>query len=336
MSFIDDIKEKAKTDKKLIILPETEDERTYRAAAEALREGYADILLVGDPEVIATKAQELKVDISKASIIDPANTNRLDAYIDKMVELRKAKGMTPGQAKDILKQDYTTFAVMAMKMGDADGMVSGCCHSTANTLRPALQLLKTAPGAELVSAFFVMVVPDCDFSEDNGVFVFGDGGLNQDPDSIELAAIAHDCAASYEALVGREARVAMLSHSSKGSARHDLVTKVDHATEYAKVKYPDLKVDGELQLDAAIVPEIAASKAPGSEVAGRANVLIFPNLDAGNIGYKLVQRLGKAEAYGPLLQGISKPVNDLSRGCSWQDFAGVIAITAVQAQNASK
>ncbi len=218
-----------------------------------------------------------------------------------------------------------------IKAGDADGMVSGACHSTANTLRPCLQIIKTKPGCKLVSAFFLMIVPNCEYGED-GVFVFGDCGLNQDPNPEELAAIAASSAESFEQLTGKKAKVAMLSHSTKGSAKHDLVTKVVEATKIAKEQYPELDVDGELQLDAALVPSVAASKAPDSTVAGQANVLIFPNLDAGNIGYKLVQRLAKAEAYGPVTQGIGAPVNDLSRGCFADDIVGVVAITAVQAQ----
>lgn len=219
-----------------------------------------------------------------------------------------------------------------VKMGDADGMVSGACHSTADTLRPCLQILKTKPGTKLVSAFFIMVVPDCEMGE-NGTFVFGDCGLNQNPSPEELAAIAISSAESFKQLVGAEPRVAMLSHSSMGSAKHDDVTKVVEAVKIAKAEAPDLMLDGELQLDAAIVPSVGASKAPQSPVAGKANVLIFPDLDAGNIGYKLVQRLAKAEAYGPMTQGIAAPVNDLSRGCSAKDIEGVVAITAVQCQS---
>jgi phosphate acetyltransferase len=250
--------------------------------------------------------------------------------VDIFVELRKSKGMTPEEARRLLTTDYTYFAVLMVKAGDADGMVSGACHSTADTLRPSLQILKTAPGTKLVSGFFLMVVPNRKLGAD-GTFVFADCGLNQHPNPEELAAIADSSAKSFRALVGEEPYIAMLSHSSKGSAKHADVDKMVEATKIAQREYPDLKVDGELQLDAAVVPDIGASKAPGSEVAGHANVLIFPDLDAGNIGYKLIHRLGLAEAYGPLTQGISKPVNDLSRGCSAEDIVGVIAITAVQA-----
>lgn len=240
--------------------------------------------------------------------------------------------MTEEQAREILLTNYLYYGVMMVKMQDADGMVSGACHSTADTLRPCLQILKTKPGTKLVSAFFVMCVPDCEFGED-GVFVFGDCGLNQNPTPEELAAIAESSAESFRMLVGKEPKVALLSHSSKGSAKHADVDKVTEAVRIAKEVNPDLELDGELQLDAAIVPSVGESKAPGSKVAGHANVLIFPDLDAGNIGYKLVQRLAKAEAYGPMTQGIAAPVNDLSRGCSADDIVGVVAITAVQAQN---
>jgi phosphate acetyltransferase len=329
MAFIDDIKKRAKQNKKTIVLPESEDRRTLEAASIALKEGTANIILVGNPEKIKQDAKDL--DLSAATVIDPKNTEKLPSYIDLFVELRKKKGMTPEKAKEILTTDNLYFGVLMVKAGDADGMVSGACHATADVLRPSLQILKTAPGTKLVSAFFLMVVPDCEYGQ-NGTFVFGDCGLNQNPTSEELAAIAESSAKSFKQLVGEEPIVAMLSHSSKGSAKHADVDKVVEATRIAKENYPDLKVDGELQLDAAIVPSIGSSKAPGSPVAGKANVLIFPDLDAGNIGYKLVQRLAKAEAYGPMTQGIAKPVNDLSRGCSYEDIVGVIAITAVQCQ----
>ena len=329
MAFIDEIKAKAKADKKTVILPESMDRRTFEAAAEILAEDIADLIIIGTDEEVKTNSEGL--DISKATIINPHTYEKTEAYIDAFVELRKAKGMTKEEATKTLLGDYMYYACMMVKMGDGDGIVSGACHSTANTLRPSLQIIKTAPGTKLVSAFFVMVVPNCEFGED-GVFVFGDCGLVQNPNPEELAAIAGSSAASFKQLVGKEPIVALLSHSSMGSAKHDDVTKVVEATKIAKEEYPQFAIDGELQADAAMVPSIGASKAPDSKVAGKANVLIFPDLDAGNIGYKLVQRLGKAEAYGPMCQGIAKPVNDLSRGCSAKDIVGVIAITAVQAQ----
>ena len=329
MAFIDDIKARAKADKKTIILPESMDRRTFEAAAEILAEDIADLVIIGTPEEVAKNSEGL--DISKATIIDPFKNEKTDTYVNEFYELRKAKGMTPEQARETVLGDYMYYACMMVKMGDGDGIVSGACHSTANTLRPSLQIIKTKPGTKLVSAFFVMVVPNCDMG-DNGTFVFGDCGLNQNPNPEELAAIAGSSAESFKLLVGKDPIVAMLSHSSMGSAKHDDVTKVVEATKIAKEQYPLFAIDGELQADAAMVPSIGASKAPDSKVAGKANVLIFPDLDAGNIGYKLVQRLAKAEAYGPMCQGIAKPVNDLSRGCSAKDIVGVIAITAVQAQ----
>lgn len=330
MGFIDEIKAKAKADLKTIVLPETEDARTYEAAEAILKEGTAKLILIGSEEEVAKNKGSF--DISGAQIVDPAKSEKTESYIAKLVELRQKKGMTEEQARELLLTNYPYYGVMMVKMGDADGMVSGACHSTADTLRPCLQILKTKPGTKLVSAFFIMVVPDCDMGE-NGTFVFGDCGLNQNPTPEELATIAISSAESFKQLVGAEPRVAMLSHSSKGSAKHDDVTKVVEATRIAKEEAPDLMLDGELQLDAAIVPSVGESKAPGSPVAGKANVLIFPDLDAGNIGYKLVQRLAKAEAYGPMTQGIAAPVNDLSRGCSAKDIEGVVAITAVQCQS---
>jgi phosphate acetyltransferase len=330
MAFIDEIKAKAKSNKKTVILPESMDRRTFEAAAEILSEDIANLIIIGTDEEVAKNSEGL--DISKATIINPNTYEKTQEYINGFYELRKAKGMTPEEAEKTLLSDYMYYACMMVKMGDGDGIVSGACHSTANTLRPSLQIIKTAPGTKLVSAFFVMVVPDCEYGED-GVFVFGDCGLVQNPNPEELAAIAGSSAASFKQLVGKEPVVALLSHSSMGSAKHDDVTKVVEATKIAKEEYPQFAIDGELQADAAMVPSIGASKAPNSKVAGKANVLIFPDLDAGNIGYKLVQRLGKAEAYGPMCQGIAKPVNDLSRGCSAKDIVGVIAITAVQAQN---
>lgn len=329
MAFIDEMKKKAKMDKKTIVLPESMDRRIFEAAAEILAEDVANIVIIGTPEEVAKNSEGL--DVSKATIVDPATYPKTEEYIDTLVELRKAKGMTKEEATKLLHTEYMFYACMMVKCGDADGVVSGACHSTANTLKPALQIIKTKPGTKLVSAFFIMDVPNCEYGA-NGTFVFGDCGLNQNPNAEELAAIAVSSAESFKALVGVEPKVAMLSHSSMGSAKHADIDKVVEATRLAKEMAPQFEIDGELQADAAMVPSIGASKAPNSTVAGNANVLIFPDLDAGNIGYKLVQRLAKAEAYGPMCQGIAKPVNDLSRGCSAKDIVGVIAITAVQAQ----
>ena len=331
MSFINDIKQRAKQDIKTIILPESNDLRVIKATEQVLKEGYSDIILIGNKEEIKKIAQENNIDISKAKIVDPLKSDKFSEYAEKFYELRKAKGMTLDKAKEIMK-DNVYFGMMMVKQGDGDGLVSGACHSTADTLRPALQILKTAPGTKLVSAFFLMVVPNCEYGE-NGAFVFGDCGLNEYPDPEALSEIAISSSKSFKQLVGKEPKVAMLSYSSYGSAHSPLTDKVVEATKLLKEKMPELIADGELQLDAAIIPEIAASKAPGSPLKGEANTLIFPDLDAGNIGYKLVQRFAKAEAYGPLCQGIARPVNDLSRGCSEKDIAGVVAITAVQAQS---
>lgn len=332
MSFIDEIKNKAKQNIKTIILTESEDKRVLEAAQKVKSEGFAKIILIGK-ELEATKlAKENNIDISGIEIIDPEKSEKFEEYANAFYELRKAKGITIEDARRIVK-DNMYFGTMMVKLGDADGLVSGACHSTANTLRPALQILKTAPGTKLVSAFFLMVVPNCEYGE-NGIFVFGDSGLVENPIPEELSEIAISSSKSFKQLTGKEPKVAMLSYSTYGSAHSELTEKVIEGTKLLKEKMPDLICDGELQLDAAIIPEIAASKAPGSPVKGEANTLIFPNLDAGNIGYKLVQRLAKAEAYGPLCQGIAKPVNDLSRGCNSDDIVGVVAITAVQAADA--
>lgn len=330
MSFIDDIKNRAKQDIKTIVLPESNDVRVIKAASQVLKEGYADILLVGNKEEISKLAQENNIDIEGVKVVEPQTSEKFSEYANKFYELRKAKGMTIDKAKEMMK-DNVYFGMMMVKEGDSDGLVSGACHSTADTLRPALQILKTAPGTKLVSAFFLMIVPNCEYGE-KGAFVFADSGLNEYPDPEALSEIAISSSKSFKQLVGAEPKVAMLSYSTYGSAHSPLTDKVVEATKLLKEKMPDLIADGELQLDAAIIPEIAEAKAPGSPVAGKANTLVFPDLDAGNIGYKLVQRLAKAEAYGPLCQGIAKPVNDLSRGCSAEDIAGVVAITAVQAQ----
>lgn len=329
MGFIDVIKERAKSDKKTIVLPESMDRRTFEAAETILKEDIADLIIIGTPEEVEANSKGL--DISKATVINPFTYEKTQEYIDLFVELRKAKGMTPEEAREIILNDYAYYGCLMIKAGHADGLVSGACHSTADTLRPCLQIVKTKPGTKLVSAFFVMVVPNCEYGAD-GTFIFADSGLNQNPTSEELAAIAASSAESFELLVQKEAKVAFISHSSKGSAKHADVDKVVEAVRIAHEEYPSLNADGELQVDAAIVPKVGASKAPGSKVAGQANVLVFPDLDAGNSGYKLVERLAKAEAYGPVTQGIAKPVNDLSRGCSAADIVGVVAITAVQAQ----
>ena len=330
MNFIEEMKKKARTDIKTIVLPEAEDKRVLEAASKVEKEAFAKIILIGNIEKTKELAKENNIDITNIEIIDPEKSEKYAEYVQAFYELRKAKGMTEDEARKILKNPVY-FGMMMVKQGDADGLVSGAAHSTSDTLRPALQILKTAPGTKLVSAFFLMNVPNCEYGE-NGVFVFADSGLNENPDSDKLAEIAASSAKSFEQLTGKEAKVGMLSYSTYGSAKSELTEKVIEATKFLKERYPEIKADGELQLDAAIIPEIAKSKAPGSEVAGHCNTLVFPNLDAGNIGYKLVQRLAKAEAYGPLCQGIAKPVNDLSRGCSSDDIVGVVAITAVQGQ----
>ena len=328
MKFLEQVIERAKSDIKTIVLPESTDERTLKATAMILEQGIANIVLVGDEDEIRQKAGGL--DISKAKIVNPLKSEKFDEYVNVFYELRKHKGMTLEKARETIK-DPLYYGVMMAKMGEADGMVSGAVHSTADTVRPALQILKTAPGIETVSSFFVMVVPNCEYGQ-NGVFVYADCGIVENPDAEELADIAISSAKSFRHLVQAEPKVAMLSYSTYGSAKSELTEKVIKATQIAKEKAPELILDGELQADAALVPSVGKSKAPGSNVAGQANVLIFPDLNCGNIAYKLTQRLAKAEAYGPILQGISKPVNDLSRGCVAEDIVGVVAITAVQAQ----
>ena len=330
MSFIEEMKEKAKSNIKTIVLPEATDIRVLKATEKIGKEGFSKVILVGEETQVLNLAKENNVDISNATIVNPAKSEKYSEYANAFYELRKAKGMTEDQAQKLML-DPVFFGMMMVKQNEADGLVSGAAHSTADTLRPALQILKTAPGTKLVSAFFLMSVPNCEYGE-NGVFVFSDCGLNINPNSEELSEIAISSAKSFEQLTGKQSKVAMLSFSTYGSAKSELVDKVVNATKLVEEKAPDIIVDGELQLDAALVKEVGEMKAKGSVVAGHANTLIFPNLDAGNIGYKLVQRLGKAEAYGPLCQGIAKPVNDLSRGCSADDIVGVVAITAVQAQ----
>lgn len=324
--FISRIISRAQSDVQTIVLPEGNDSRTLEAARTIIDQGIARVILLGSEDDFASSS----VDLSGATLVDPATSEKFELYAEKFAELRSKKGVTLEQARQQLL-DVSYFGVMMVYMGDADGMVSGACHSTADTLRPALQILKTAPGTNLVSSSFVIDVPDCDYG-DNGLFVMGDCALNIYPDSQELAEIAIASAHTFEKLCGGEPRVAMLSYSSYGSGKGDSVDKVSEAARIAKEKAPEIQLDGELQADAAIVESVGALKAPDSPVAGKANVLIFPNIDAGNIGYKLVQRLAKAEAYGPVMQGMAKPVNDLSRGCSAEDIVGTVAITCVQSQ----
>ena len=327
MNFLEEMKKKAKANKQTIVLPETADDRTLKAAEVVLAEEIANLILIGNEEKILKRGFK----VEGATFIDP-ETYDLTNLIAQLVELRKSKGMTEEQATQLLKNDPLYLAVMLVKSDIAQGMVAGAINATGDVLRPSLQIIKTAPGCKIVSTFFVMVVPDCEFGL-SGSLIFADSALVQKPSSEELASIAKSSADNFESIFGEEARVAMLSHSTMGSATHDMVTHVTEATRIAKEMYPDMKVDGELQLDAAIVPTVARLKAPDSPVAGQANVLIFPDIDSGNIGYKLVQRFAKADAYGPITQGLAKPINDLSRGCSTEDIIGVVAITAVQAQN---
>ena len=328
MNFIESIKQRAKHELKTIVLPEASDIRTLKATDMVLRESFAHIVLVGKKDEILDLAEKNNLDISKATIEEPEKSDKKQEYAEKLYELRKHKGMTLEQAQELVL-DPVYYGMMMVKLDEADGLVSGAIHSTADTLRPALQILKTAPGTKLVSAFFLMEVPNCEYG-DKGTFVFADCGLNPNPNEEELAEIAYSSSKSFESLTSNEAKVAMLSYSTHGSGKD--VDKVVNATKIAKENHPELILDGELQLDSAIVPEVAKLKAPDSILKGQANVLVFPDLNAGNIGYKLVQRLAKANAYGPICQGIAKPVNDLSRGCSAEDIAGVVAITAVQAQ----
>ena len=322
--FLTRMKAAAKADKKTVVLPEGEDQRTIDAAKIIVEEDLANLVILGDPD---------KIDLPGVTVIDPKCGPKHEEYAQKFAELRAKKGVTIEQARAQMN-DATYYGTMMVKMGDADGLVSGACHSTADTLRPALQILKTAPGTKLVSAFFIMCTSTPQFGTD-GTLIFADCGLNINPTSDELSEIAIASAKSWQTFMGgAEPHVAMLSYSTMGSAGGEVAKKVQEAVNFCKEKAPELAIDGDLQLDAAIVPTVAQLKAPGSSVAGKANVLVFPDLEAGNIGYKLVQRFAGAEAYGPILQGIAKPVNDLSRGCSAEDIVGVVAITAVQAQMA--
>ena len=328
MSFIEQMKQKAKLNQKTIVLPESTDLRVLTAASEAAKEGLAKVVLTGRKTEILQAAGD--IDLSQVTIIDVAGSDKLEDYSQAFYELRKSKGMTIEKARELLL-DPVYFGMMMVKLSDADGLISGAVHSTADTLRPALQIIKTAPGTSLVSSFFVMAIPDCAYGAD-GVLLFSDCGLNENPNAEQLSDIAISSAHTMKNLLGITPVVALLSYSTYGSAKSEMTEKVVKATALAKQKAPELEIDGELQVDAALVERTAKLKAPGSTVAGRANVLIFPDLNTGNIGYKLVERLGKAQAYGPITQGLAKPINDLSRGCKAEDIVGVIAITAIQAQ----
>jgi phosphate acetyltransferase len=330
MELLDQIKLNAKKHNKRIVLPEGTEERTIQAADIAISEGLAQIILIGNPSEIKSLAEKKGLkNIAKAKIVDPKSHEKKDQYIDLMVELRKHKGLTRGEAARLI-EDPLYLGVLMIKNGDADGEVTGADHATGDVLRPAFHYVKTAPGISVVSGAFIMILPDKSFGED-GVLIFADGAVHPNPTDKELAGIAIATAHTTRAIAGFEPRIAMLSFSTKGSASHELVDKVVSATKIAKEMAPDLMIDGELQADAALIEAIGQKKAPGSKIAGKANVLIFPNLDCGNIAYKLTQRLAHAEAIGPILQGMAAPINDLSRGCSVSDIVSMIAITANQA-----
>lgn len=331
MGFIDDIKNRAKLLGKRIVLPEATDERILKAARIARDEGIAEIVLLGNRDNVQRIANNIGISVDDIIIIDPREYEYTEKFIEEMYRMRSNKGLSLEESRDLILNNYMYFACMMVYEGLADGVVSGAIHSSSETLRPALQVIKMAPGSDFVSSFFLMEVPNCDYGE-KGVFVFSDCGLMQDVDAQKLAIIANQAAKSFTLLTGKQAIVAMLSYSTKGSASHKDVTMVQEASRLAKEMNASLLIDGELQVDAALDSGVALMKAPNSEVAGRANVLIFPSLDAGNIGYKLVSRLAKANAYGPITQGMLKPINDLSRGATVSDIVGVIAITALQSQ----
>ena len=332
MSFIETVKAKAKANPKSVVLPESYDERMLYAAEKITKEGLAKLTILGNPEKVKAEAAAKGVDLTGVTILDPAVAPKLDAYVDKLVELRKAKGLTQADAKKLLTApDHLFFAGMMVRERDIDGCVAGATSTTGNVLRAGIQTIGTAPGFKTVSSFFVMITKNPNFG-DNGILFFADCGVNPNPDAQALGEIAVATARNYKALIGVDARVAMLSFSTKGSASHPDVDKVLKAMSIAKELDPSILIDGELQADAALIPSIGEKKAPGSPVAGKANVLIFPDLDSGNIAYKLTERIGGAEAYGPLIQGMARPVNDLSRGCSVEDIVNVAAITVLEAQ----
>jgi phosphate acetyltransferase len=330
MNLIDQIKENARKSVQRIVLPEGLEPRTLEAADVAIGEGLASIILIGNQAAIKTEAAKKGYsNISAATIIDPLDHARKEHYIEMMLEIRKTKGLTREEASKLI-EDPLYLGVMMIKAGDADGEVAGAGNSTGDVLRPAFQYVKTAPGISVVSGAFIMILKDKEFGDD-GIILFADSAVHPDPTETQLAEIAVATANTYKAIIGKEPRVAMLSFSTKGSAKHPMVDKVVNATRIASEMAPWLQIEGELQADAAIVEAIGQQKAPGSKIAGKANILIFPNLEVGNIAYKLVQRLAHAEAVGPVLQGMAAPINDLSRGCSVSDIVSLIAITANQA-----
>jgi len=329
MTLLERLKAKALANPRKIVLPEGEEPRTVKAASIITREKLARVTLVGNRAKIEAVAKEQGLDISAIPSIDPETSPKFEEYAQAYAEARKAKGMTIEEARRIMK-DTVFYGTMMVHKGEADGLVSGALHATADTVRPALQFIKTKPGISLVSSVFIMIVPNCEYG-DAGTFIFADCAVVPNPTDKELAEIAIASAETGRILAGIDPKVAMLSFSTYGSAQHELVDKVKRAVAMAKAQAPNLKIDGELQADAAIIPKVGKSKAPGSPIAGQANVLIFPDLQSGNIAYKLVERLAKAQAIGPFLQGLNKPVNDLSRGCSVEDIVNVTMITSLQA-----
>lgn len=328
MDLIQSMKDKASQKSTTIVLPEGTEERTVQAAAIITKENIAKVILLGEKNQVEAVAQKTNTDLNGITIINPLESEKFDQYAQDLYELRKHKGLSEEDAKNLTKNPLY-FGALMINQGDADGMVAGAQNTTGDVLRPALQIIKTEKGISSVSGAFIMIVPDCEYGS-NGIMVFADCAVNPNPTAEQLAEIAYLSAKTAKNLAGIEPKVGMLSFSTKGSAKHELVDKVVQATKIAQERYPDLAVDGELQADAAIVPKVGSSKAPGSKVAGQVNVLVFPDLQAGNIGYKLVQRLAKAEAVGPILQGMKKPVNDLSRGCSIDDIVNTVAMTVLQ------